>query len=184
MSQNSWYKVFFQQKTEQRLQKDDISGKKCTKQKCKTYGTFFKNHTMWLNCSPGISGTIPSISGTILGISGTKKERWAAKGCIEGWWQLVEPLPRSLNLKKDYIPGKKGTIWQNLFFPFVLFFAYFGVTRSMYKYRVIKWLQFEGASSWMGLAGAQLQLAGTRPELATSIAWQRSSNYSPRAAMM
>ncbi len=49
----------------------------------------------------------------------------------------------------------------------------------MYKYRVIKWLQFEGASSWMGLAGAQLQLAGTRPELTSSIARQRS-NYSPR----
>ena len=53
-----------------------------------------------------------------------------------------------------------------------------------WKYRVIKWLQFEGASSWMGLAGAQLQLAGTRPELTSSIAWQRSSNYLPRAAMM
>ena len=34
---------------------------------------YLKNHVMWLNCSPGISGTIPGISGTIRGISGTKK---------------------------------------------------------------------------------------------------------------
>ena len=36
----------------------------------------------------------------------------------------AEPLPRSLNLKKEYIPGKKGTIWKNLFFPFVPFFLH------------------------------------------------------------
>ena len=91
---------------------------------------YFKNPVMWLNCSPGISGTIPRISGTIPGISGTKKSL-SRKRLYRGMI-TVEPLPRSLNLKKDYIPGKKGTIWQNLVFPFVPFKLHtldFGVTR-------------------------------------------------------
>ena len=84
---------------------------------------------MWLNSSPGISGTIPRISGTIPGISGTipgisgTKKSLSRKRLYRGM-MTAEPLPRSLNLKKEYIPGKKGTICKNLFFPFVPFFLH------------------------------------------------------------
>ena len=49
---------------------------------------------------PRISGTIPGISGTKTSLSRKRLYR----GMI-----TVEPLPRSLNLKKDYIPGRKGS---------------------------------------------------------------------------
>ncbi len=84
---------------------------------------------MWLNSYPGISGTIPrisgtipEISGTIPGISGTKKSLSRKRLCRR--MMTAEPFPRSLNLKKEYIPGKKGTICKNLFFPFVPFFLH------------------------------------------------------------
>ena len=84
---------------------------------------------MWLNSSPGISGTIPRISGTILGISGTipgisGTKKSLSRKRLYRRMMTAEPLPRSLNLKKEYIPGKKGTIWKNLFFPFVPFFLH------------------------------------------------------------
>ena len=82
---------------------------------------------MWLNCSPGISGTIPRISGTIPGISGTKS--LSCKRLYRGM-MTVEPIPRSLNFKKDYIPGKKTQFGKTWFFPLCFFFACFGVTRN------------------------------------------------------
>ena len=105
---------------------------------------------MWLNSSPGISGTIPRISGTIPGISGTipgisGTKKSLSRKRLYRRMMTAEPLPRSLNLKKEYIPGKKDTIWKNLFFPFVpFFFAYFGVSRYelwiyiMYRFTYVR----------------------------------------------
>ena len=72
----------------------------------------------------GISGTILRISGTIPRISGTKKIVDPQKALYRRM-MTVEPLPRSLNLKKDYIPGKKRhNLAEPVFFPFVLFFLH------------------------------------------------------------
>ena len=78
---------------------------------------------MWLNCPPGISGTIPRISGTIPGISGTKKSL-SRKRLYRRMMTCWTTPQISEFEKKDYIPGKNCSIWQNLFFPFVPFFLH------------------------------------------------------------
>ena len=93
--------------------------KKCTKQKCKSYA---------ISCYVAklLAGNFRHNSANFWHNSGNfryKKTSLSRKRLYRRM-MTAEPLPRALNLKKDYIPGRKGTIWQNLFFPFVLFFLH------------------------------------------------------------
>ena len=92
-----------------------------TKQKCNTNGILKES----CDVAKLLSGNFRHNSANFWHNSGNfwyKKIAEPQKALYRGM-MTVEPLPRSLNLKKDYSPGKKGTSWQKLFFPFVSFFG-------------------------------------------------------------
>ena len=123
MSQNFWYKVFVRQIKKHRLQQDDISGKNVQSKHAKHM--VYLNKTYYVAAAKLLSGNFRHNSANFshnCGNFGYNKKTLSRKR-LYGRMMTIEPLPRSLNLRKDCIPGKKRHNLAEPAFPFVLFFC-------------------------------------------------------------